>query len=233
MTFTEILIVIQTVVLVGAPPAVVFYGKEKLKNLLREEADRRLADYRHEHEKQLEEIRADNSRQSEQFSLYERERHRAYARVFRRYRIAADLSSRLVAPYGIPDFATFREADLSAYLKNHRVWEQVAAPARDAFQQGLTALFVARMTEIDDRIQIQRAERAYQAARNAEALEELYLSDQVRLQLDDVRRAMSRYMVKVRRDINDPDDATLYKRDELATAITRLYALMRDELRSQ
>lgn len=73
----------------------------KIKQFVRAETDRGLAarkhetdklleDYKREGEKILESVRAEHRGRSDEIGLFARERHRAYPRVYRRYRIAAD-----------------------------------------------------------------------------------------------------------------------------------------------
>ena len=233
MSWTDVALVLESGIVIVGIPLVALYSKERVKNVAREVTDRALADHRHEHEKRLEAIRAEHSRLAEQFTLYERQRHRAYARVFRRYRIAADLHSGLAAMYTIPDFATFSESDVTAYLKKHKVSDQIGEPARRAFRAQQIPLFKARMIEIDDQVRLQEANVAYHHARNAEALEELYLSDPVRHKLDALRAAIMAYFVQIRRNVSDPSDLAVEKKDAMETELQQLYNTMRDELRRQ
>ena len=81
--------VIKDIVLVVGVWLLGRYSDARIQNYIRGDTDRQLEGLRHANAELIEALRAGEQRRATEFGLYARQRHRAYARVYRRYKIAA------------------------------------------------------------------------------------------------------------------------------------------------
>lgn len=137
---------------------------------------------------QLERERAEYLRRGQELALYAQQRHRGYARIYRRYRIAADEWKHVMMCLGGADEYKQRQADALKSLRR---------------------------------------------AKNAEIVDDLYMSDGVRDHVDAVRVTIAAFSAAVttRRD-GESVENMLEKESTMEIAIVQLRNAMRDELRT-
>jgi len=235
MTWFEIILAI------GMPASWLFV-MERVKNIARGITDRAIVNHKHENDKLLEDHKdelerlrqqliADEERRSEEFSLYARERYRSYANVYRRYRIAADAFRSFVSLFGTGyDFSTFYAEEVDRYAKQHGLTRSYMAGVRGAVDAGDRESVVKLMEKIDHKVRVRDAHRAFSKAKNAETLDELYLSDAVRLLLHGVRQRIAAVSATILVPVPGQGMLQLEKIDEMNAAVGELYLTMRSEL---
>jgi hypothetical protein len=234
--------VLLVVLVIGAPISWL-YLKERTKNIAREASEKALSDYKldqekvlqdykHDRDKVLEAVRAAEQRRGTEFGLFARERHRAYAKVYRRYRLAADSYSKILSIYEVPDYAKWQRSDLARYLKGQNVSAALVQPIEEAIDRGDSQRVRDLMSSLEEKVRIRDAMHAFNLAKNAESLEELYLSDAVRDQLTVVRHNIAVFSVSVGRGTGNADDKAFEKKTAMENSILDLYVYMRNELRS-
>lgn len=227
----EFLLVLQAAFLVVGVPAALLYGRERLKNLAREATDRALADRRHEQDRILEAMRADHERRLQEFGLYAQRQHSVYAELYKRARDASDW---FASTYGLsltPDFSEYGVDELREYFKRHRVLGLRAREVLEAYDGGDTKEVGRLMSELNVKVRRAAAERAFNRMKDYEARNELYLSDDVRARIHDVRHAMARFSASLRyADDERRDTKALEKREEVGASVARLFSTMRVEL---
>ena len=194
-------------------------------------ADKALADHRHEQEKQLARLEAQHQRSFEEFGLYTRKQHQVYAALYRKVRVAADRFSSQIGASISTDFSTFTAGDVQAYVEGNEISPSLGDPVIAAFQNGATPAAVRLMEGLDRKLQRWKAEEAFRQAKNAEALNELYLSDDVREKLALLRSKIAAVSTALQYPEPGKGMDTLAKRDAMNAAVMELYHLMRAELR--
>lgn len=70
MPGAEIVVSVAVTAVVVSIPLVGLYIRERIKNLAREGTEKKLEDYRHDHEKLPESLKAIEARRSTEYSLY-------------------------------------------------------------------------------------------------------------------------------------------------------------------
>lgn len=218
----ETLVILQFVGFVIGVPLLTYSLRQKIKVAAQEASEKTLADYRREHAKELEE-----------FGLYARARYAVYARLYKQLRIAADVFSSFLGLSTRPDFSTFDMQRAEEYFEQHKV----PLSARSAVQHALRTSDAAEakrlLDELHDRVVYSIGVRAFERAKRIEALELLYLSDDVQAQLDAVRLTIAAVSVAVnprntdRRALRDERE----QEAEMRNALDALYRIMRAELR--
>jgi len=187
------LIVLAPYVLAGA----VYAAKTALKNHF----DRSLEALSAENRSHLAAIEAGHQRLVHESGLYARERHRAYARVYRKMRVATDAYAALVGLTTRPDYSKYSLERVRELLAEWKVDERDAPDLLAAYANVTTYKdrqeAGRRMGDLDHEIRRQRAERARIQFVNAEVLESLYLTDAVVAKLNDVRKHMSGFAVEL------------------------------------
>ena len=113
----QVLLIAETTVLLVGLPLLWLFLKERVKNLAREESERTLADYRHQHELALAALAAERQRSLYEYSLFAARQHKVYASLFARYRKASDSYSSLIGIYIGPDFARYVLADAKKWME--------------------------------------------------------------------------------------------------------------------
>jgi hypothetical protein len=245
----EFLVLIQGIVTPIVVVLVGLYIKERVAAEAKEGArlatERALSDYRQEHalalgsqrlehDRLLAAVSAGNQRSLHEFSLYTQKQHEVYSALYRRVRTAADFFAGLVGFTIGPDFSRFTVDDVRRYLERNQVPAGEGAAVLAAYEQGQRD--ASRLLDaLDYQVRKARAEDKFRRAKNLEALDELYLSDAVRSQLDIVRSAIAALSARLR----FPDDRIasargpneLELRDRMNAAVTDLFRLMREELR--
>lgn len=224
----EALVWIQFVALVVGVPLLFLYLKERVKNLAREESDKVLADYRHQHEEALAATNAEHGRRLEEFGLYARKRHAVYPKLYAKYRQASDTYSSIAGFRHTPAFAQYEMEDAKEFMAKHDVPSRLAKPILEAYEAKQAGRARDLLQDLEGKLTTFRALQAFTQAKNIEATQELYLSDQVRSQLDIVRNRMAK--VSVRAD-SDRDGKLHEQAEAMQTAMIDLYHLMRSELR--
>jgi hypothetical protein len=213
----------------GAVGWLVLYGKAWAQRAVEEPAKHALEELKQEHVRQLESVKAEHALRATEFGLFAREKHRAYARVFRKYRIACDALVSLRGLMTLPDFTEYSLENVRDYLATNKVVGTVAADIEDTF--AADARKGARdLTKVTMRIREQRARDLLTRAINADILESLYFSDAVAAQAERVRTALAEYMAMI--EDREPGRAmsTLEKGRAGRAAVDELYRLMRAEL---
>ena len=161
----------------------VFVAKVALKNHF----DRKLEAFNAENRTRLAAVEAGHQRLVHESGLYAREKHRAYARVYRKMRIATDTYAALVGLTSIPDYSRYDIVRARERLAKWKVDEREATEVLDAYTTATDykgRQEAARlMSKIDQEVRRQRAERARIQFVNAEVLESLYLTDAVQAKL--------------------------------------------------
>jgi hypothetical protein len=227
----EILVAIETVSLVVGLPLLALYLRERVRNLAREQTEKALADYRHQHERALAAINASHERAVHEFSLYAKKQHAVYGALYRRIRIAADAYSSFYGFFSSPDFSLYRTEEIQEYCQQNRLREKdVDAALKAAVQNDGSAVRVA-MEQLDHKVKVRNADSAFATAKNLEALNELYLSDEIRRVMNSVRHSLAVMSAAIRRDPDDRDMRGLEKKEELEESVRNLYQVMRAELK--
>ena len=72
----QVLLIAETTVLLVGLPLLWLFLKERVKNLAREESERTLADYRHQHELALAALAAERQRSLYEYSLFAARQHK-------------------------------------------------------------------------------------------------------------------------------------------------------------
>lgn len=231
-SFLAILSTSLTLVIIIGGPLAWLYLQERVKNVAREQTDRAIADYKHEHDRTLAALNADHQRRLQEFNLFTQKQHQVYAALYKRIRIAADSYDTMIGLTMGPDFASWTIEGVRGMLARYKVPEGDAAAAIAAYQQGENEKAAKLMDDTYFRIQRRRADQAFGRAKNFEALYELYLSDPVRQQLDAVRSSMAEVSVVLMREDDERDRSEYKKEQEMLLQVRRLYHVMRDEIRS-
>lgn len=257
MTGSDVIHTVATIALAIALPLQWLFLKERFKNIAREASERALTAHKHEYDKMLEDhrhelntllddrrqegsklleaVRAAEDRRTTEFGLFARERHRAYANVFRKYRVAADRFSGILSFYEVPNFRKWGVEEARDYARRHSVGVAHMREVEDAIGRSDTDAVWSAMNALDEKVRIRDANRSFTRAKNAETLDLLYLSDQIRDQLQQVRHCIAQLSVSLRDGTNvgrfDGEKAVARQRD-MEQALANLYTLMRDELRA-
>jgi hypothetical protein len=242
---------VVTAALVVGGTLLTLYVKERLKSIAKEESDRILAalreqherslaesrhqhervlaEFRHEHERTLAALHADHQRRLREFGLFTDKQHQVYGALYRRVRQAADQFGSFFLIFQGPDFRRFTPAMIDAYAKRKGLLPDVVADARAAAERGEREAAAQLMSDLDYEVRRRDAMRAYQRARNVEALYELYLSDAVREKLHLVRVAISRLSTYVEdgRAVAKGREA----KEAVDQAVMALFSTMREEIR--
>jgi hypothetical protein len=231
--WSEWLVRLAAGVIVVGVPLVGLYIRESIKGVVREQTDRALADQRHEHDRVLAALNAEHQRRTHESGLYAQEQHRVYATLYRRVREASDVFSQLIGLTSGPDFEKYDAKMAQAYLERAEVAESDRGAAIAAYEKGDNRRAAQLMNELERRVRLRDAERAFIRAKNLEALYELYLSDPVRACMSAVREKMANVSVNLMRDDEDRvRPMELYQsRLAMEAAVTDLYTTMRQELR--
>lgn len=225
----RVLVIVQTVAWVVGLPLLWLYVRERLKNLARESSERALADYRHQHDQALASANAQYERQLQEFSLFTRKRHQVYAELYRRVRIASDGYASMIGLSIGANFSRYTLADARDYIARHEVPASMASPIFGAFEHNDSSVAADLLDKLEHRLRLYRAGKAFGKAKNVEALYELYLSDDVRLQMQQVRTAIA--TVTVTFDEDRYHDSKQYEKSQaMEEAVRGLYTVMRNEL---
>jgi hypothetical protein len=155
-------------------------------------------------EKQVEATKAEHQRLVHESGLYAREKHRAYARVYRRMRIATDSYAGLIGLVTMPDYSTFSIERIRGCLDDWDVSQEdpEAAEVLDAYTAA--ADYKGRqeagrlMGKLDRAVRRRDADRRRIQFVNVEVLESLYLSDEVQSKLDAVAKLMGGFAVDLK-----------------------------------
>lgn len=207
------------------------YLQERTKNIARERTERTLADYRHQHETLISAVNADHQRRLEEFGLYARRQHAVYSKLYRRVRQSSDLLHGLVGLHMGPDFRAYSADDAREFMRRNSIPERLGAGAVAAYESRDLATAAQLMTALDERVRHNAAERAFVRAKNIEALYELYLSDQVRQRMGDVRASLARVSSRLGADAERFDPVIHQDLERLEAAVAALHDAMRSELR--
>jgi len=213
-------------------PLLWLFLQERVKNLAREESERSLADYRHQHDLALAALNAERQRTLYQYSLFTAKQHRVYASLFASYRKAVDLYAGLVGVYIGPDFTTFTLEDAKKWLQINDVAPGQAAPVLDAFERGGRDA-PGLLNGIDHRLRAGRASEAFRRAKNAEALNVLYFSDEAQRSLSILRLAVAAVASIIQFDRQLVDRTLPEKSRAMEQAAGELFRVLRTELRQE
>jgi len=228
----EWLLAIVSVLLIVGVPLLALYTRERVKNLAREETDKVLADYRHQHERALAALNAQNQRRTQEFSLYAQEQHRVYAKLYRLVREASDRYSGMIGLTSGPDFEKYNQEEVQEYLMRREVTGTRVREILSMYEGSNRKRAAEVMDELHLQLNRRDAERAFIRAKNFEALYELYLSDPVRSQMNVVRSTMAKVSVTLMRSAEEGRDRQEFeKRETMEAAVAELYRVMRNELR--
>ena len=226
----KVLVALQAAALVVGVPLLWLYVKERVTNLAREASDRALADYRHSHERSLAATNAEHQRRVHESSLYAREKHRAYAELYRRVRTADGLYENLIGLTFAPRFEDYAAADVRDYAIRNKVPERLIEPALQALMAGERRKAGGLLSDLHTKVQKHAAEKSFMRAKNFEALHELYFSDEVRAAMEHVRQTMAQVSVSLMRNDDERDTKQYEKKQAMSAAVARLYSVMREEL---
>lgn len=203
--------------------------RERLKNLARESSERALADYHHQHDQTLASANAAYQRQLQEFSLFARKRHQVYAELYRNVRIASDGYAGMIGLSMGTNFSRFTLTEAKEYIERHEVPASMADPIVAAFKDNNSSLAAQVLDKLEYRLKLRRSSKAFSKAKNIEALYELYLSDDVRLEMQRVRNAIA--VVTVTFDDDRYRDPKQYEKSQaMELAVRGLYTTMRNEL---
>jgi hypothetical protein len=222
------LIVLAPYVLAGA----VFVAKAALKTHF----DRRLEAFGAENRTQLAAIQAGHQRLVHESGLYARDKHRAYARVFRKMRIATDSYSALIGLTSTPDYSKYDVERVRECLADWKVDERDAVDVLEAYS-GVSDYRNRQkagqlMGKLDREVRRQRAERARIQFVNAEVLDSLYLTDAVQAKLNVVRDLLGGFSVDLRFLGEEPPKVPLMEqRRAIREAAEAAHNTMRQELK--
>jgi hypothetical protein len=205
--------------------------RQSVTESVRKGTEQALADYRHEHDRQLAEIDAANQRRGAEFNLLKRRQHDVYAKLYGRVKGANDLYARLIGLSFSPDFKRYTVEDVNDYLVSRNLKQPDGVAALSAIAAGDRNKAERLLADLHWRTNRRDAELAFVRAKNFEALHEVYFSDAVRAQMDKVRNAMAAVSVSVDRDDDERrDPKQLEKRNAMKAETERLLSLIRAEL---
>lgn len=225
----EVLVTVQSVALLVGVPLLSLWLQERVKNLAREASDKVLQDYRHEHEKELAALEAQHQRQLTDFSLFTQKRHEVYGALYRRVRMAADLYGSMLWISSMPDFARYSLEDAIAYCDFNKVSGAARRNVLAAFEPGSGQDSAKSLQDLHHLVERRIAQRHFVKAKSIEALHEVYLSDDVRDAMQEVRSRIARVSVLVEHETaREREDEN--PREEMLTAVQQLLRVMRDEI---
>ena len=198
---------------------------------LQRQHERAAAELQRQHERALAELGAEHLRIAQEFGMFSQKRHQVYARLYARYRKATrDCTAALAG--ADPEFAKFSRDDLLRYLHAHNIREKDAADAISAMDRGDTFAMNKLMARLHWRVTLRDASAAFEQAREFEALNELYLSDDVRDAVGNLRRKLEALSSALMREQERSDpERRAAKQDELQSAVASLLVAMREDLR--
>lgn len=227
MTLT--LTAFQSTLFLGAIGLAVLYLRERTKNLAREATEKTLADYRNRHDQELAALNAALQRRLQELNLYSKKRHKVYAQLYAKVREAADRYAMLVGLHEIPDFGGFGLPDVLKYIAENLIPSEDARPVLDAYGQGQPGR-QRLMEDLEHSVRLRDAGATFQIAKNVEALNALYLSDDVTERLEQVRVAIADLSAHIRFPEPGKGGIALEKRAAVDAAVVALRGRMRDEL---
>jgi hypothetical protein len=216
---------------IGAP-ALVFYLRERVKNLAREATDKAMADYQHRYDTLLARINADHQRQLQEFGLFATKQHSVYGGLYKR---AREAEGRFYACIGIYSGISFDNFDLKAaedYMQSRNVIHVDSHPIRLAFQAGDISDARRALTDLEFRLAIRDANNAFERMKTFHALYELYLSDAVREKFANLRGNLAACAVATREGAKSMQQSRLDLLSKVEKSIVGLFDTMRSELRS-
>lgn len=224
------LFAVQSAVLVVGTPLLVLYLQEQIKNIVRTESDRALADYRHGHDKALAEANAKHQKLLRDYGQYSAKRHDVYAQLYKRVRIANDRYASLLGFLSTPDFSKYDEEDIESYRKTYKLRARDVRKALELQSANDSIALGKHLDRLHWKVLVHRADRAFASAKNTEALYDLYLSDDVRLAMLAVRQAMAAVSVSFMHDDDDRDRKQMEKKHEMIARVGDLFRVMQKEL---
>lgn len=205
--------------------------KAEAREGAREGTERALADYRHEQDKALARIDTDHQRRLQEFGFYTRKQHQVYASIYAKVRVTADRFSSLIGITIGEDFSVYSAADVRSYAQRNDISASAADPVIEAYTRSVDRAAIAMMQQLDRDFRLWKAEEAFRITKNAEAVDELYLSDDVRSRLALVRKRVATVSTALQFPESGREVAALGMRDDMNAAVMELYDVMRGELR--
>ena len=194
--------------------------------------ERTLGEYARQHQRALAELGSEHMRIAQEFGMFSRKRHQVYARLYARYRRATHEFTAAIGGQQ-PDFQKYARDDLLRYLTGRKIRERDAADAIAAMDRGDLFAMGKLMTKLHWRATLRDANMAFDKAHQFEALNELYLSEQVRESVGNVRRIVEALSYMLSREQERVDQAKrIAKQDELTSAVASLLHTMRADLSS-
>lgn len=208
------------------------YLAEKAKVIANEAANRALEDYKLDHQKLLQQLESEHQRRLHEFSLYTREQHAVYRRLYKLARIAADRYQQLHSWFKkVPNYGGWSVPQVEKFVTQADVVE--TSPAQEVIQHyksGAATRGAELLEALVEKIQRRDAEEAYRRLRVWEATNELYLSENVQIAMHAVRRTIG--VVSALSDAANVAEMRLESQlSDMATAVAELLVALQSEMR--
>jgi len=204
------------------------YVRRRVDGLVELAVGKELAEHRSGLEEQAARLRQQHLKEHTTFSLYTTRQHRVYPRLFGKFRIA---EGTLVRPTieMVNDYSKASDEQIRKAAVQLGVDQEIVAPILAKLKTDRRAA-IRELQALDDQVRKNRGLNAYRDARNYAVLNDLYLSDPVRVALNaaiDKFAAYSAYVIV-------PEAGTamaMYKAGEaVGQALTELSRVIRAEL---
>lgn len=192
-------ILIATVVVQVLVGLAILYLTERVKHSARGAVDaavgKALAEHGHELKKRLETLRLDHARIAQDFGLFASKRNDVYAGIYAAFSKSVGWLHSVVGVTTMPDFTTAEPEAVSDYLTNE-------AKITTARKESVLELWTRdreaggrELYQIETERRREEANEAFNEAKNAAALNELYLSPEVARTVDAAIKAIARVLV--------------------------------------
>jgi len=192
--------------------------------------DKRLETHRHSLQLATERARHAYQRELADFNLYAVRRHEAAASVYKALRIAHGYVSNLFGGRDQLTFEDFNREDIAAHMTSLDVpggkQEEILAAWDD--DKGAAIRDLRPYLRV---MEVQRAEAKLIDARNEAIINELYLTDEAILAIDEVVKIMYEWLGHVK--YPDPDERWRPDEPALTTALEQTHHILRGELRGE
>lgn len=214
---------------VAAVAAAGLFTRSFLVRLARQSLDKELETHKQQLQLEAAALNADHDRRLKEFDLYTRERHRAYAGVYKRFEVTHGAINHL---WGFSFERTYEDAtreDIEGLLKEKRIpgktsqeillsWDRNSDRGRELLAETLREW------------KHNAAHRKMTLARNYQILNELYFSDDAASAIEEAYQSLVKYWVQVRHADRESGVDIPQHRDLARAAIARVRDVLRREM---
>ena len=228
----EFLTVVATLFLLYLVRVLWLYVQERTKNIAREESETALAELRHTQNEILAAVNAEHQRRLHEFGLFTAKQHEVYAAFYRRVKDASVWYSSQVGLVFRPNFEKWGPANVADYFKDSNVKGPDADEIMRLYELGEQQKAAKLLADVYSRVQARNANNAFNRAKKFYAFYELYLSDDVRTQFEQIRNGMAEVSVLIDdRDWERKEVKAFEKAKAVEAEVSKLRDVMRNELR--